>query len=147
MLPIHSGWPLLMSTATRSPSAAAWARPEQAAPSLSPSLLCTTRKSAAVPASDNLPLSGAAAHAAASSLSVTAPISQSAATLPPIPDAPPERATPAGAPLPLLQAEATVALDESYGADERALNDFLTLHPMLSFGAIAAQNTANASPS
>ena len=53
----------------------------------------------------------------------------------PVPETPPTRAASSDATAPLLQSEAAVAPDESYGADERALNDFLTLHPMLSFEA------------
>lgn len=55
---------------------------------------------------------------------------------PPVPDAPPEApsALPGALP-PLLADEASIAPDESYGADEKALNDFVALHPMLSMEA------------
>lgn len=54
-------------------------------------------------------------------------------TVPPVPTAPPTASTDSSPPL--LSAEAAVALDESYGADERALNDLLSLHPMCSMEA------------
>ena len=54
--------------------------------------------------------------------------------LPPAPNAPPAVVA-RSAPQPLLSTDARLAADESYGADERALNEFLMLHPMLSFEA------------
>lgn len=54
--------------------------------------------------------------------------------VPQVPYAPPMGAPP-NAQQPLLSKEASVAADESYGADEKALNNFLALHPMLSFDA------------
>ena len=53
---------------------------------------------------------------------------------PPVPEAPPARPSPLGG-ASFLSREASVAPDESYGADERALNDFIALHPMCSMEA------------
>jgi len=55
-------------------------------------------------------------------------------TPPPVPDMPPPDATTrAGAPL--LSSEASIAIDESYGNDERVLNEMLKTHSMLSMEA------------
>lgn len=52
--------------------------------------------------------------------------------LPPVPAAPPSASS---EPRAMLSSEASIAPDESYGADERALNDFVCLHPMMSLNA------------
>ena len=62
-------------------------------------------------------------------------------TPPPVPEGPPKVTVAAGAPPPLLAEEASTAADESYGADERALNEFISLHPMLSMGKPNHSNT------
>lgn len=54
-------------------------------------------------------------------------------TAPSVSDAPPSVSSQSSPPL--LSDEAAVAMDESYGADERALNEFVGLHPMCSMEA------------
>jgi len=50
----------------------------------------------------------------------------------PVPDGP----APSSSNGSLLLDEASIGADEAYGADERALNDFLHVHPMLSMGTL-----------
>lgn len=54
----------------------------------------------------------------------------------PVPDGPPTGKA-------ILQAQAGVAPDESYGEDEKALNTFLKLHPMLSAEAASVKTLAS----
>jgi len=108
----------------------------EASPSLSPSILGAIEPCAPVPPDDVFLLPTAAALAAAAPTAAARATPRAAgrvSTAQPVPDSPPPRAPPS-AEQPLLQQEAAIAADEGYGADERALNDFLTLHPMLSMG-------------
>jgi len=56
-----------------------------------------------------------------------------------VPEAPPP--APTEGEVPLLADEPQLAQDESYGADERALNEFVGLHPMCSMGKPTHSNT------
>lgn len=107
-----------------------------ASPSLPPSILGAAERSNACP-TDGFLLPEAATPsappaAAAGGRSAAGRPAGRIPTAPNVPSAPPAR--PVGSPPPLFASESSIAPDESYGADEKALNSFVGLHPMLSMG-------------